>query len=310
MNCRRGMLLVMLAILTLEGHVSVSRADTPGTATKEAGKLFQRGVALYNETDYRAALVEFQRAYDIAPNSAVLYNIGETYFQLQNYAAALLTLERYLSDAGPTATHRAEVEQTLETLQARVGKVAVTTNVPDCDATIDDESVGKTPFKEPVLVSIGRRKITVTCERRPAETRFVDVAAGDTVPVQLKLGEPAGRASTPAAAVSPSGTRANYSTFMWYSAGIAGTVAAGFGVAAYVASRDLKSARGTYPVTASDLSSKSSRVKTLSLIADSATVVAAVAAGFGLYYTLTRTKTHEVRVAATPHGIQLVGAFP
>jgi len=59
---------------------------------REAGKHFQRGVTLYNETDYRAALVEFRRAYDLAPNAAVLYNIGETEYQLRDYASALITL--------------------------------------------------------------------------------------------------------------------------------------------------------------------------------------------------------------------------
>src|SRR3954469_14619078 len=106
----------MLASLS-GGISSVAYADPqqPGTSLKEAGKHFQRGVALYNEADYRAALVEFRRAYDIAPNAAVLYNIGQTYYQLQNYAAALTTLQHYLGEAGPTAPHRHEVEQTLDT---------------------------------------------------------------------------------------------------------------------------------------------------------------------------------------------------
>src|ERR1043165_5818761 len=99
-GCR---LLSMVSLSVLGGLVvdgglgSVAHAEPASdSSVKEAGKHFQRGVTLYNEADYRAALVEFKRAYEIAPNSAVLYNIGQTYYQLQNYAAALVALGRYL----------------------------------------------------------------------------------------------------------------------------------------------------------------------------------------------------------------------
>jgi Tfp pilus assembly protein PilF len=49
-------------------------------ATRDAGKHFQRGVALFNEADYAGALAEFKKAYELAPNPAVLYNIGQTHF--------------------------------------------------------------------------------------------------------------------------------------------------------------------------------------------------------------------------------------
>src|SRR6185369_5369446 len=147
----RAICFAVLASLGLHAALAgPARADTPPPAAlKDAGKHFQRGVALYTEADYRAALVEFRRAYETAPNPAVLYNIGQTYYQLQNYAAALMTLQRYLTEAGPAALHRKEVEQTLETLQSRVGKVTITTNLAGTDIAIDDEPAGKTPFAEP-----------------------------------------------------------------------------------------------------------------------------------------------------------------
>jgi hypothetical protein len=52
-------------------------------------------------------------------NATVLYNIGQTHYQLQNYAAALVMLERYMAEAGTNAQHRPEVEQTLEILRTR-----------------------------------------------------------------------------------------------------------------------------------------------------------------------------------------------
>src|SRR5262249_30048128 len=120
------------------------------SAQKEAGSHFQRGVVLYNEADYRGALVEFKRAYEVSPAVAVLYNIGQTSFQLQDYANALHMFERYLAEGG--GPHKAEVEGSVATLRTRVGKIDVTTTAQGCDIAIDDEPVGKSPLPKPVLM--------------------------------------------------------------------------------------------------------------------------------------------------------------
>jgi len=316
-GCRSRFLIAMMSVtgvLLASGPVPVAHADAPtASSVKEAGRHFQRGVTLYNEADYRAALVEFRRAFEIAPNAAVLYNIGQTYYQLQNYAAALSTLQRYLSESGATAAHRPEVEQTIETLLARVGKVAVSTNVADCEITIDDELVGRTPLTEPLLVSIGRRKVTAMRQGRAPETRFVDVAAGDTVQLTMSLGEPsvAAPATTtpakPAAAATSGGN--GLVTAGWVTTGVLGAGAVTFGVLAFLASRDLKDARDTFPVSHDDLATKSSRVSRYSTIADLAGLAAVVAGGLTLTFSLTHSESHEVHVAVAPNGVQLAGTF-
>jgi len=304
---------IVLAALVLEGSAAVvAHADAPaGSSVKEAGKHFQRGVTLYTEADYRAALVEFRRAYEIAPNAAVLYNIGETYYQLQNYAAALATLNRYLAESDATAPHRREVEQTIETLQARVGKVAISTNVPGCEITIDDEPAGKTPLAEPVLVSIGHRKVTVTRQGRPPETRFVDVAAGDIVPLSLSFGDD--RDAAPVASPSrPTGAHSDGTgliTAGWITTGLLGAGTVTTGVLAILASRDLKNARNTLGVSHADLVSKASRVTTLSAVADILGAAAVVTGGVTLTLWWRRSNSHEVRVALAPNGIQFAGTF-
>jgi hypothetical protein len=320
-------LIVLVGLVLVAAPAAVADADSPdGAPVKEAGKHFQRGVTLYDEADYRAALVEFRRAYEIAPNAAVLYNIGQAYYQLQNYAAALSTFERYLAEAGALAAHRREVEQTLETLQARVGKVAITTNVPDCEITIDDELVGKTPLGEPVLVSIGHRKITAVHAGRPSETRFVDVATGDTVKLTLSLGEltgvapvgstpvgvaPVGAAPMITAPATASATQGGNGliTAGWVTTGVLGAGAITSGILAYRASRDLADARNKFMASHDDLASKSSRVTKLSAVGDILGVAAVVAGGVTLTLWLSRSDTHEVRVAVMPNGIQLAGTF-
>jgi tetratricopeptide (TPR) repeat protein len=291
--------------LLAAGATGTAHADAPPSSMKEAGQHFQRGVALYNETDYRAALVEFRRAYEIAPNATVLYNIGETYYQLQNYAVALTTLERYLNEAGANAPHRAEVEQTLVTLRTRVGKLAITTNVADCEITVDDELVGRTPLKEPVLVSIGRRKITAMRSGRQPETRFVEIAAGDTSALALTLANLDGGARGAAPGEAPTPSR--LPTIGWVATGTFAAGAVTMAVLAYRASGQLGDARDTFGVTRAQLDDKASKVTTFAAVAD--VLAAAALVTGGLTYTLSRSRTHEVRVGAVPGRILLGGTF-
>jgi len=310
MTCRALSFAVLASLAILGGFASVAHAEPPGSSIKDAGIHFQRGVALYTEADYRAALVEFRRAYDIAPNAAVLYNIGETYYQLQNYAAALLALQRYLVESGTTASHRQEVEQTLDTLRARVGKIAITTNAVGCEITIDDELVGKTPLGDPVLVSIGRRKITARLGGRPAETRFVDVAAGDTVRIALSVGDPSGLAPPGETTPIPAGPPGRRNLLPgWIATGILGAGAVTTGVLAILASRDLQDARNQYPVLRDDLDRKASRVKVLSIVGDALGIATVIVGGITLELALSQSSSHEVHLAIAPNGIQLAGTF-
>jgi tetratricopeptide (TPR) repeat protein len=282
----------------------VAAADAPaGSIVQEAGKHFSRGVSLYQEADYRAALVEFRRAYEIAPNTAVLYNIGETYYQLQNYAQAMTTLERYLTEAGAGAPHSDEVDKTLDILRARVGKIEVTTNLPDTEITVDDELVGKAPLKEPVLVSIGRRKITAMHSGRQPETRFIEVAAGDTAKLTLDLADPEG-AARPIGPAAPS----NLPTVGWIATGAFAVGSVTMGILAYRASNQLKDARNTFGVTHDDLTSKANKVSTYAAIADGLGA-AAIVTGV-LTFTLSRSRTHEVKVGVVPGRILIGGTFP
>ena len=300
-------LTVLTSLALLAGATSVAHAQQGPIG--EAAKHFQRGVQLYGEADYHAALVEFRRAYELAPNPTVLYNVGQTYYQLQNYAAALVALQRYVAEAGSGAPHRREVEQTIDTLQSRVGKVAVTGGPPGLDITVDDELVGKTPLDEPILVSVGRRKITALRGGRPLDTRVVEVVSGETRPLVLSAGDETPPSSaTPRTVPSKPSPRSAVTTG-WIITGSLGAVAIGTGIAAYAQSRSLKSARESVPATKSDLDSKSTWVTRLSIAADISGVLALVAGGITLKYSLSQSSTSETHVALSPAGVHIAGTF-
>src|SRR4051794_15267846 len=174
-------------VVALSLAVAGSAHAVSDTVTRDAAKHFQRGVDLYNDGDFRGALVEFKKAYSVWPRANVLYDIGQTEYQLLDYASSLKTMERYLAETGPNAAHRQEVEATVEVLRGRVGRVVLVTDGGACDVLVDDQPAGTTPLDGPLLVSVGRRKTAVPCAGDRAATKRLGGAAGETMRLELKV---------------------------------------------------------------------------------------------------------------------------
>ena len=164
-----------------------ARAQASDDALREAACHFQRGVTLYSQADYPGALLEFRRAYEVTPNGSVLYNIAETEYQLRDYASALTTFERYLVEAGNADSHRVEVETNIIELRSHVGRLTINTIPRGAEVSVDDRVVGKTPFDNPVVVGVGRVRVTATMPGRTPASRDVEVAAQDDLTVLLQL---------------------------------------------------------------------------------------------------------------------------
>jgi tetratricopeptide (TPR) repeat protein len=297
MTAKAGRLskLLLVAAFTAATAVCASAgAQDSEASTHEAGKHFQRGVGLYGEADYRSALVEFKRAYALSPNVAVLYNVGETEFQLQEYASALTTFRHYLAEAAPSEPHRNEVENNVEVLRSRVGHISVTTVPTGAEITIDDQPAGKTPLEESVLVSIGHRKIVAAMAGHQPVTRYVDVAADDNASVTLPLGAVEGVTMQVAASKevsAPSKSGPTLRIVGWVSAVALAGGAVGFGLLAEKAGNDLKDARESYPTSSATLTHDASVTTTYSVLADSLAAAALVVGGITLYSTLSASSS-------------------
>jgi tetratricopeptide (TPR) repeat protein len=301
-SARPVRIVIGLVALLVGVFVASSAAAEDAGAGREAGKHFQRGVALYGEADYRAALVEFKRAYATSPNVAVLYNVGETEYQLQDYASALTTFERYLTEAGASESHRGEVESTLDVLRARVGHIIITTSPPGADVTLDDQAVGRTPFERALLVSIGRRKIVASMAGRASVSRYVDVAADDNVSVSLQLStsESTSNAallhdlsSTTTKSESSSSSGSTLRTVGWVTTGLSAAGAVSFGLLAVKSSNDLATARASFPTSSATLTHDANMTTAYSIVADSLTAAAVLVGGITLYSTLSSSSASK-----------------
>ena len=187
------------------GATAQEREDAMGDkeegapATRVAAKHFQRAVGFYAESDYRAALIEFNRAYALVPNPDVLYNLGETQYELHDYAGALIAFERYLAETNDANPHHKEVARQIDVLCKLVGHVTIATTPAGADVEIDDRLVGKTPIDAPILVSAGRRKVAASLAGRAPIVEYVDVPAGDVRALSWELPDPSPSPSPPTA---------------------------------------------------------------------------------------------------------------
>jgi tetratricopeptide (TPR) repeat protein len=293
-------------------------------APDEGRDHFNRGVALFHEGDYRAALVEFRRAYEISHKYRVLYNIGQAEFEVQNYAGARSSFQKYLLDGGAEieAGRRAEVEADIKKLSGRVARIEIKTNAAGADILLDDSVIGQAPLKEPLQVSAGRRKITVQQGALPPVTRFVELAGGDdsSVTINLAAAEPPPRVVTAPASPAPTPVAppAPSRTALWISLAGTGALATGAvvtGILALGAHSDAEKTLGTLGVTAADVEAAHSKAATLGLVTDVLGGAAIVMGGVSIVLAATsgKSRVDEAKPRATlllsPRGALLTGRF-
>jgi len=183
-------LLVAACTITAPGVIGVAGAQPATPASpEEASAHFDRGVKFFNDGDYVAAMVQFKRAYELDPNWAVLYNIGQTAREQRLYSQALPALERYLKEGGEQikADRRARVEGWISELKEKVASVVFTSNQTGVVIAVDDVEIGKTPLVKPVVMDAGRRKITASKDGFAPLTRFIEVAGTEHKVVDLQL---------------------------------------------------------------------------------------------------------------------------
>lgn len=269
---------------------------------KEATARFERGLTLYDDGDYEAALVEFNRAYGLAPTYKILYNIAKIERGKNDYSSALVHFTRYLEEGGAEVApeRREEVQKEINVLKQRVGQVSITANVDGATVFIDDQPVcgtrmvdagcvGTTPLRAPVIVNPGTRKITATKRGYQNADAQLTIAGGDQNVVKLELFD----LKPPAEDTGPR----NRAIVSW---SVTGALAIGAGVMGVLALDkkktydddrekppcNLVSGSACNTNTQGTLDSDKKQAKNFALVTDILTGAAVVGAGISIYFTV------------------------
>jgi hypothetical protein len=178
-------LALVVALAALPLSVSAQERDPRAQASLH----FQRGIELFNEGRFDAALAELQHAYDVMPAYPVLYNLGRVHAELGHPVEAARALERYLEEGGTAIprARRAEVETALERQRDRIGRLAVEANVPGATISIDGVDVATLPLAAPLSLGAGAHTVGVHAPGYETVTRAVQIAGGAQERVAVEL---------------------------------------------------------------------------------------------------------------------------
>jgi tetratricopeptide (TPR) repeat protein len=259
--------------------------DSRGSPTEQASQRFQRGVTLYRERSFDAALAEFNRAYELAPNYRVLFNIGQVHAERGDFVAAIKAFRQYLNDGGSAIeqTRVAEVQAEIARLGGRIATISVTSNVADAELFVDGEPAGKLPLAH-VPVNAGSRRISLRKSGYEADDVRVMLASGEDKSLEIKLQKRPSQGTT----ATPVGTNGSLLTTQspspeaskgsgglgagfWISLSatiIAGGATTAFGILTNKANKDYDAALNRYPGSESRIDDARRDLKRNALLTD------------------------------------------
>jgi hypothetical protein len=298
---------------------------------EEARKHYARGVELYGQGADVAALAELERAYQLAPNWKVTYELGVVELQLHDFAAALRYFERYLEEGKDAVQppRRREVEAQIGRLREQVATLDVRAP-PAADVFLDDQRAGTAPLAKPIVVNPGHHTLRTAKDGVTSETQRVAAAGGDHLSVELTLPEPVlapapvapaqtpivATPISPAPAVEAPPVEAPPSR-VWIGWLVTGAFACGSlatGIEALSTNASLSRAKADAPTSGDSLTSLSSRARGFAIASDVMTGAALVSGGLTLYLTLRQPSRHapppaSARVELGAGRLSVVGTF-
>jgi tetratricopeptide (TPR) repeat protein len=167
----------------------VPEADSARKAEAEQSRL--HALSLYDSGDYAGARAEFAHANQLFPSYRLLYNLGVVSLDLADPATAYDYFERFLAEGGELipAEKRSETLEQLHQLSARVATVSVYADAPGAEVLIDERSAGTAPVV--IHVNPGAHDIRARRDGQSRRPERLQLAAGESIRVQLRLGVPA-----------------------------------------------------------------------------------------------------------------------
>jgi len=291
----------LLAITSSSALVSAAEpasSASSASATTEARERFQRGVTLYREGSFDAALAEFKRAYEIAPNYRILYNLAQVQVERHDSVAALNLFGQYLQQGGSEieADRRAQVERDMQSLRGRVADLSIESNVSGAQLTVDGVEAGTLPLAGPVQVNSGVRQVVLSKSGYQSVTKSVTIAGAQPLKLTLNLEPVDARAPAAAAGVSkttsePKSEQSHgLSAPFWVSAvatGLFTGAAVTFGVVSLNRNQKLDDELNRYPANPQAVDDARSSLKTSALLTDVFTGAAVVGAITTVYFAVT-----------------------
>ncbi|MBI2896522.1 MAG: PEGA domain-containing protein [Deltaproteobacteria bacterium] len=191
-------------------------------ATQRAREAYDRGRTQFAAQQYREALAAFQAAYDAKPHPTVLISIAECQERLEDFRAAVATLERYLADS-PEARDRQQVQERIAAHRTRPAKINVTSEPAGAAIGVDGSASGQvTPAT--IEIAPGAHTISLTLEGYENATQEITVEFAERrdLPLTLQTPVPEEPELPPEPAPVEEARTGGETAPVWVAAGVAG----------------------------------------------------------------------------------------
>jgi len=161
-------------------------ASLTGMAKEE----YDSAKILYEDGDYKNALLKYQRAYELSKDYRLLWNEVVCEKESRHYARALELLERFSSEGGKQIKPAmlGQIAALQQTMLQFTGTVTISVSVPGATIRLDGASVGVSPMSGPLRVDIGEHvfRIEKLGYKPLTIEKHVDSGAAATVDAALE----------------------------------------------------------------------------------------------------------------------------
>jgi hypothetical protein len=137
------------------------------------------------------ALEDYQQAYELTHDPALLYNMARALEALEEYPEALTHYQDFVRLASPELRARVpKLDELMASVRTHVTRLSVTCNVPGARVLIREKTVGQTLARGQPLdlpLSSGKAVIEVDADGYVPFQRMIDLPGGGTIGVDVEL---------------------------------------------------------------------------------------------------------------------------
>lgn len=242
---RRGRLLaagmLLSSLLASESALAEGSAKgTPAARTaaaapdpeKEATRLYEQGVKAVKASQWEQAREAFGAAFRLKPHYQIAANLGRAELRAGKPREAAEHLAFFLREAKDEVADEdlQAARQLLLEARSKLAAVKMQVDAQGAEVFVDGESLGRSPFAEPVYLDPGNRRFEARKQGLPSVSKEMDLTAGTAPIVALRLLPPP-VVALPSATKAPAPEDEGRARWKPWGIGIgAGVAAVGLGV--------------------------------------------------------------------------------
>lgn len=156
---------------------------------EQAAQFFDKGTALYKQSRWAEAEVQFQKAWDLRKSFDVAANLGDCELEIGQNAEAAEHMQFAVKEFPLTGKPalRERLQQRFAQARARVGALEVRVSIPGAQVSVDGHVIGLAPLAGEVFVEPGAHVVDAQLGEYEQGRARVEVGKGATAEVTLAL---------------------------------------------------------------------------------------------------------------------------